>query len=205
MFVWHREAASGKFLLDAPGNLPRAHRSGVARCLEALAVSPDGSLLAVAGQGVVKVASDMRHPGIEVPEIGGLDADGYRQQGTIYVFDTRRRTATPLVGHLGPVLAMVFAPAAAGKPPLLVSAAKEWDTRRGRLWALSAFGMPLPANILMECKCRMPQGGRPLSPGTAERRFRKFASPSPGATREPAAGLGHRQERPARRRRRRSQ
>ncbi len=132
VYVWTREAATGRFLLDAPATYRVPIGPGLHGVLNALAVSPDGSLLAVAGQGLLKVASDMRHPGIEVPETGGLDDDGYRQQGTIYVFDTRQRTATRLVAHLGPVLAMAFAPAAAGKPPLLVSAAGEWDGATGR-------------------------------------------------------------------------
>jgi WD40 repeat protein len=143
VYVWMLDAATGRFVLDPAATYRVPIGPGLHGALNALAVSPDGSLLAVAGQGLVKVASGMREPGIAVPEVGGLDDEGYRQQGTIYVFDTRLRTATPLVGHLGPVLAMTFLPAAAGKPPLLVSAAKERTDAAGkyvgavRLWNAS--------------------------------------------------------------------
>ncbi len=126
-YVWLLDPRTGAFHLDAAATYRLPLGPGLHGVLNALAVSPDGSLLAVAGQGLVQVASDLRHPGFEVPEIGGLDATGYQQQGTIYVFDTRQRTARPLIGHYGPVVALAFAPAAAGKPPLLVSAAKEWN------------------------------------------------------------------------------
>jgi len=132
VYVWTFDAAAGRFVLDPAATYRVPIGPGPHGILNALAVSPDGSLLATAGQGLVHVASDVRHAGFSVPEIGGLNDEGYREQGTIYVFDTRSRVATPLVGHLGPVFAMTFLPAAANKPPLLVSAAKEWDNAAGK-------------------------------------------------------------------------
>ncbi len=190
VYVWTREAASGEFLLDAPATYRLPIGPGMHGVLNALAVSPDGSLLAVAGQGVVHVASDMRSPGIEVPEIGSLDDDGYRQQGTIYVFDTRQRTAKPLVGHLGPVLALAFAPAMAGKPPLLVSAAKEWDSAAGkytgavRLWdaasgkylggAQLAFALRRPALVAWHTGAEIRQLRVAVAWGDAQNRLRTW-------------------------------
>lgn len=111
----------------------------------------------------MSAAADYRQAGFEIPEIGGLDAAGYQQQGTIYVFDTRRRAARALVDHAGPVMALAFAPSAADKPPLLVSAAREWDGGKGvradvvRLWN-AATGECLDGTTLRESP---PQAARP--------------------------------------------
>src|SRR5262249_9568232 len=62
---------------------------------------------------------------------------------TIHVFHTRTGEARRLRGHRGAVLALAFAPARAGEPPLLVSVAQE-PTPDGkevaalRLWDLEA-------------------------------------------------------------------
>src|SRR5205807_9390020 len=106
-----------------------------------LAVSPDGRWLAVAGRSLIRGGSTFRKPGVILPKLGGMDDTMRKDRGTIFVFDTRSGDARVLRGHLGPVLSMAFAPAYPGKPPLLVSAAREWNEEKYagnvRLWDIS--------------------------------------------------------------------
>jgi WD40 repeat protein len=94
--------------------------------INAIALSPDGGLLAVAGRGVMRGEAGFRQEGIVVPQMGGLTPDMRADMGTIFLFDTRAQTMRRLRGHLGPVEAMAFAPVREGKPAILVSAAQEW-------------------------------------------------------------------------------
>src|SRR5262249_25570959 len=75
--------------------------------------------------------------------------DQNRDAGTIYVASTANPAGGKVLrGHRGPVRALAFAPPAAGKPPLLVSAAVEregskvfggirlWDVASGKSLAI---------------------------------------------------------------------
>jgi WD40 repeat protein len=116
---------------------------GTEGAINALAVSPDGTWLAVGGLGVIRGGAGFRNPGIVLPEIGAMDAEMRRDQGRIYVFNTKTRALTVLRGHQGPVLSLAFAPARAGKLPLLASTALEFDQAKNgrvgavRLWDVS--------------------------------------------------------------------
>jgi WD40 repeat protein len=125
--------------------------------INALALSPDGNWLAVAGSGAVRARAGFREVGIIVPSL--VMSQAMREdQGLIYVFDVNQRTAHVLRGHEGPVFALAFASpepgAAKDRPPPLVSAARErrqdgsyggavwiWDAAKG---THQAWPTPLP-------------------------------------------------------------
>jgi WD40 repeat protein len=136
--VWTRNAG-GKFALDrAAYRVPLG--PGLAGAINALALSPDGTWLAAAGQGVFRGSAGFREPGLVLPSIGGLSPEMLKDQGTIYVFNTRTQTVRLLRGHQGPVLSLAFAHQGQGQPPVLVSAAQEWNAESNqwvgvvRLW-----------------------------------------------------------------------
>lgn len=122
--AWRWNGQSKQFVLD-----PVAFRvpvgPGRTGFLNVLAVSPDGSWMAASGLGVFRVGSRSREPGRIYPYLPPKNSEMLREQATIYVFDTRTQAVRVLQGHAGEVLALAFAPSAAGKPPLLVSAARE--------------------------------------------------------------------------------
>lgn len=139
--VWTLNEKSGRF--EASSSAYRVPIGpGLHGAIGAIAVSPDGALLAVAGSGLVRDAAGFARPGVILPKIGGLTAEMRRDQGTIYLFDLKTGAVRPLRGHTGPVLSLAFAPALKGKPPLLVSVARDsgdvaaggvrlWDAGRG--------------------------------------------------------------------------
>jgi WD40 repeat protein len=115
---------------------------GSAGAVNALAVSPDGRWLAVAGFGLPREATGFRQTGFLMPALGRMSDAMLQDRGTLYLFDTTRPgVLRALRGHRGPVLALSFVPASAGKPPLLVSAARETVEARHvgllRLWDAS--------------------------------------------------------------------
>src|SRR5205809_2072125 len=79
---------------------------GLSGAINCIALSPDGTLLAVAGQGVFREEAGFRVPGLLVPSLGAMDPDMLRDQGTIYVFDTRTQGVRLLRGHAGQVLSL---------------------------------------------------------------------------------------------------
>lgn len=135
VYVWLVNPQTGRLNLDRAATYRVPIGPGLDGAINSVAVSPDGSLLAAGGQGVVRGGSDLRHPGWVVPEAGGMSDTMRQDQGTIYLFNTRTREVRPLRGHRGPVLALAFATQQAGKPAMLISAAKEWDSRRGQFTA----------------------------------------------------------------------
>jgi WD40 repeat protein len=135
--VWRRAAGDG-FALD-----PKAYRvpigPGQDGILNALAVSADGTWLAVGGMGAMRDVAGLRESGIYVP-LGGLTPDMRRDRGMIFLFNTRTGAVRLLREHQGAVLALAFAPPSPGKHTLLVSAAREWIAKNKeykgvvRLW-----------------------------------------------------------------------
>jgi WD40 repeat protein len=113
----------------APGPLGAIH---------AVALSPDGAWVAMAGRAPMRGWAGFRQNSVII-EATALSDQQNQDAGVIYVVNTANRAGSKVLrGHLGEVLALTFAPASKGKPPLLVSAAKE---RRGgrqfaglRLW-----------------------------------------------------------------------
>ena len=124
--IWTLDARSGKFVLDkAAYRVPIG--PGLDGSINAIALSPDGNWLAVGGMGIIRGGAGFRRPGLVLSTGVGMTRERWQDQGMIYVFSTRTRAVRVLRGHQGPVLALAFAPAAKGKPPLLVSAAGERD------------------------------------------------------------------------------
>jgi len=134
--VWTRDDRLGTFALDDRATYRVPIGPGLDGALNAMALSPDGTWLAVAGNGVVRGGPGFRRAGLMVPSSAKTD-EMWRDQGTITLFQTKTepRSIRLLRGHLGPILALAFAPSRAGKPHLLASAALERN-RRGavRLW-----------------------------------------------------------------------
>src|SRR6059058_5512038 len=99
--VWVRDER-GQFRLDRVSyRIPLG--PGVNGAINALAVSPDGSRLAVGGQGVYRGLASFGQAGYGWPVIGGLNLDKRRDQGTIYVFNTNDNSVSLLRGHTGPL------------------------------------------------------------------------------------------------------
>ncbi|HLJ95302.1 MAG TPA: hypothetical protein VKU02_19140 [Gemmataceae bacterium] len=155
--VW-RLNNQGQFVLE-PGAYRVPLGPGLAGAINSLALSEDGNWLAVAGLGVFRGAAGFRQRGWIMPSDGTLTPTMRRDEGTIYVFNTAKPTDVRILrGHLGPVVALAFAPASPGKPPILVSAAKEWDEDNNkdvgaaRIWDVAAgkeladglWGLPNP-------------------------------------------------------------
>jgi WD40 repeat protein len=140
--VWKLDPPSGRFVLDS-----RAYRvpigPGRLGIINTLAISPDGAWLAASGRGLYRHMADFSTPG-RVIEGTALDVEAEKDEGTIYLFETRKQTVRFLRGHSGTVVCMAFAPHAA--EPLLVSAAEEpgtkptvgrlcqWDIARALSW-----------------------------------------------------------------------
>ncbi|MCS6852521.1 MAG: hypothetical protein NZ700_15285, partial [Gemmataceae bacterium] len=141
--VWVREPRTGRYLLA-----PHAYRvpigPGLDGAINALALSSDGTWLAVGGRGVVRGESGFRDVGLVIPTaIGSLTPERRLDRGLIYVFNTRTQAVRLLRGHRGQVLSLAFAPSRPGQPPLLVSVGQDWDDQTGkyvgavRLWDLT--------------------------------------------------------------------
>ena len=130
--AWNWDATSKQFVLDPGGTYRVPIGPAMEGVINAVAVSPDGIWLATAGRGMVRGASDLRHPGWKVPAAGTMTASMRQDQGTIYLFNTRTRAVRLLRGHTAPVVALAFAPTMNGKSPVLVSAGQEWDDKAQR-------------------------------------------------------------------------
>src|SRR5262245_26076339 len=121
--AWSREAATGRFVLE-----PRTFRvpigPGFDGAINALALSADGDWLAAGGLGAVRGRAGFQQIGL-VASSRGMSEAMREDEGTIVLFHTRRQEHRRLRGHRGAVLALAFAPAQAGKPLQLVSAALE--------------------------------------------------------------------------------
>src|SRR4051794_6506781 len=137
--IWAEDAESRQFTLDERASLRVPIGPGLDGAINAMALSPDGAWLAVAGRGVVPGSAGFLQNGLVVPSPAKTDEMRWAE-GTIFVFNTRAQapSAVALRGHRGPVLSLAFAPTRAGKPPLLVSAGHEMDqSGQVRLWDVS--------------------------------------------------------------------
>lgn len=141
--VWKLDAATGQYVLDQ-GAYRIPIGPGSFGMINALAVSPDGAWLAVGGIGVIREGSGFRRPGLILPSAARMTDEMREDEGTIYLFNTRNRAVKPLRGHRGSVITLAFAPVQAGKPQLLASAARDWDSTGKqfvggvRLWDVEA-------------------------------------------------------------------
>ncbi len=102
---------------------------GVEGAINAIALSPDGTWLAVAGNSVVSGSAGFRQGGLLLSRTT-LSRAMREDKGIIYLFHTPTGRVRPLRGHLGPVFALHFAPAFPGKPAVLVSAGWDWGDKK---------------------------------------------------------------------------
>ncbi len=108
---------------------------GLYGAINAVAVSTDGRYVAVAGRGFVEGAAGFRQPGRILYSSGGMTREMRRDEGTIYVVDSQTHVTHQLRGHLGPVVALMFAPETDGTF-VLVSAAQETSSQSAKLRAV---------------------------------------------------------------------
>lgn len=145
--AWALDEQTRRFTLSSTAyRVPTA--PGTGGVINSIALSPDGIWLAAAGKMVFRGETDYRATGFVVPTAGAVDGDRRLDVGMIYVFNTKTHAVRTLRGHQGPVLALAFAPARAGKPPVLVSAGREEGAPAAgsvRLWDLD----PGAANPLL--------------------------------------------------------
>ncbi|HEX5272166.1 MAG TPA: hypothetical protein VFW33_16835, partial [Gemmataceae bacterium] len=137
--VWALEPGKGFALSSTSYRVPIA--AGADGVINAIAVSADGTWLAAAGQGAKRGAGSFRETGLVVSR-SAMPLEMRRDEGTIYVFNTRTGAVRTLRGHEGPVLSLAFDTATGKGGPFLASAAKEpgakVDTSQTvvRLWDL---------------------------------------------------------------------
>jgi WD40 repeat protein len=137
--VWTLQ--NGKFVLKATYRVPVG--PGNTGAVNAVALSPDGAWIAMAGRAPIRGESGFRHGGMIVVETSILSPEKNRDAGVIYVASTANPAGGKVLrGHRGEVRALAFAPARQGKAPLLVSAASERDGEHHfgglRLWDAAA-------------------------------------------------------------------
>ncbi len=123
--VWSLDPQTGRFRRDEKTfRVPVG--PGFDGAINALALSPDGNWLAVGGLSAVRGRAGFHQIGV-VASARGMSPEMREDEGTIFLFHTTRPEFRRLRGHQGAVLALAFAPARQGKPPLFVSAAQEVD------------------------------------------------------------------------------
>ena len=139
-------SADGRWTEDAPLRVPTG--PGNSGAVNAVAVSPDGKLVAVAGRSPMRDESNLAEAAIVVdPKL--LPGPMRRDLGVIYLMDPGNpNVGRVLRGHLGPVLALAFADPSPKTGRVIVSAAVEpdpndasksvgvvraWDANTGRL------------------------------------------------------------------------
>ena len=141
--VWARQ--EGRLVLKKAYRVPLG--PGNAGAVNAVALSPDGAWVAMAGRAPMRGEVGFRQSGVIV-EAAALSAEQSRDVGVIYVASTANPAGGKVLrGHRGEVRALAFAPGQQGKPPLLVSAATERDGDRRfgglRLWDVAGGGPSL--------------------------------------------------------------
>ncbi|MCE9530769.1 MAG: hypothetical protein K8T89_06545 [Planctomycetes bacterium] len=132
--VW--ELQKGKFIHKSAFRVPIG--PGNAGGINAVAVSPDGAWIAMAGRSPMRGEAGFRQFGVIV-EAAALSTEQIQDAGVIYVASTANPAGGKVLrGHRGEVRALQFVPGGDGKQPILVSAATERDGNKRfgglRLW-----------------------------------------------------------------------
>src|SRR5438105_11628108 len=136
--VWTLQ--KGHFVLKTAHRVPIG--PGNAGAVNAVALSPDGTWVAMAGRAPMRGEAGFRRAGVLV-EASALSLEQNLDAGMIYVASTANPAGGKVLrGHRGEVRALAFAPSSKGKPPLLVSAATEREGIRRfgglRVWDVAA-------------------------------------------------------------------
>ncbi len=146
--VYSLDEKTGKFRYDPRQNFRIPVDAGRFGIIEAMAVSPDGKMLIVAGAAWTgESAAPSRYLW---PRSSSSQTD-WQQTGTIYVFDTSTRECRVLRGHQGSVRQLALVENG-GKPTKLVSLGFENNGQKishsVRLWSLeTAQPMGQPLNL----------------------------------------------------------
>ena len=150
--VWQSE--NGRFLPVAHDKLRQPIGPGLEGAVNAIAMDASGQYLAIAGRGTKAGLAGFRDAAFLVPSSGGLDDAMRLEEGTILLVDLKTRNHRRLQAHRGAVIALAFSDD--NGPPVLVSAAHEWDVTQSKLvgkvraWSLdkdqpfAEFPNPLP-------------------------------------------------------------
>lgn len=139
--AWTRR--NGRFVANPAHSIRVPLGPRLAGAINAVAVSPDGRLIAVAGRGLIDGETGFRQQGISLLRKGSLTPRMQLDQGVIYLFDTQTRQFQTLRGHRGPVLSLAF-DTDPNHPLTLASAAFEPVPRTNkkqaavRLWDVSS-------------------------------------------------------------------
>ena len=134
--------AGGKFAPADPARLPPLRVPvglGNAGAVNAVAVSPDGKWVAVAGRAPFREEAWFGDVGTVVNP-AALSADQKRDFGVVYLFDpTNPGGGRVLRGSAGEVRALAFAQPNPAGGPVIVAAAREWAADGKRVGAVRVF------------------------------------------------------------------
>lgn len=144
-----------RFVLKAAFRVPIG--PGNSGSINAIALSPDGAWIAMAGRSPIRGEAGFRAGGF-IEDAEALTAEQNQDAGIIYLASTANPAGGKVLrGHRGEVRTLAFLPPHKDKAPLLVSAATERDRNRRfggmRLWdvvegKLVASTDDLPARII---------------------------------------------------------
>jgi WD40 repeat protein len=167
--VWTLQKEKG-FVLKTAYRVPIGPDN--AGAVNAVALSPDGAWVAMAGRAPMRGEAGFRQGGVIVPA-AALSPEQNRDAGVIYVASTANPAGGKVLrGHRGEVRALAFAPARKGQPPLLVSAATEREGAKHfgglRLWDVAAGKLLAERTDLPATKARPGLAVWPTGPGATQ-------------------------------------
>ena len=147
----------GKWELKTAFRVPIA--PGNAGAINTIALSPDGTWLAIAGRGMTRLDANFREKAAIITDTALMDESLRLDVGLIYVANTSNPAGGKVLrGHQGEVRALAFAPASykdKEKPPLLVSAANDYSRKESfgslRLWDVKTGKVLASYNELPAC------------------------------------------------------
>ena len=129
--------ANGKYVLNATFPVPIG--PGNAGAVNAVAVSPDGKWVAVAGRAPFREEQQFGEDGVLVPT-AGLPAEAKVDHGVVYLFDPANPAGGRVVrGQAGEVRALAFARPGPAGGPALVTAGLEWQPDGRQVGAVHVF------------------------------------------------------------------
>jgi WD40 repeat protein len=163
--VWALQ--KGRYVLKTSFRAPVG--PGNAGAVNAIALSPDGAWLAIAGRAPIRGEAGFRVGGVIV-EAAALSREQNEDAGVIYVASTANPAGGKVLrGHRGEVRALAFAPGDKVNPPLLISAATERDGAKRfgglRLWNVAAGTLLAERNDLPAKVTRPGLAGWRTGPG----------------------------------------
>lgn len=117
---WRLDAGGRSFQREIRGTIRWPIGPGLQGSINAMAISPDGEWLAVAGRGRMRGTSSFKDRGLVIPS-GSITKEMRLDEGSIYVFQRRTGESKVFQGHDGPVLALSFVQSGQEKESRLLS------------------------------------------------------------------------------------